>query len=149
MARLPDSAYSKPSYSGGSIIGLHQVESGVFCEKVVLVPFGILQVFHSVTLSTTGIVVSTNIQTVTGWSLANKDKNTVFVKIYDQITIPTIADIPIITIGVGPTNTAELALPFGLDFKVGLALRASLNPAFNDATPVIANTLSVNLFYTQ
>lgn len=150
MPRLPDSAYSKPSYSGGAIIGLHQETIGTFCEKVVLVPFGILIVFNSVTLDGTGIVVSTNIQTVTGWSIGNSAGINAFVKVYDQITPPNPAvDIPRLVIGVGAKGSNDIALPFGLDFKVGLAVLATGLPAYNDTTAVTPNTLSVNLFYTQ
>lgn len=150
MSRLPDSSYSKSSDSSGQIIGLHQVTVGTFCEKTALVPFGTLQVFTSVTLDGTGVVISTNIQTVTGWSFVNSGKITVFVKVYDQTTVPNpVTDIPLLVIGVGPGNTESLALPYGLDFVRGLAIRATNQPAFNDTSVIAANTLAVNLFYTQ
>ena len=75
-------------------------------------------------------------------------KSTVYIKFFDQIAAPnpTGGDVPLKTIGVELGVAADPQLPYGgIEFQHGIWMLITKNMADNDATPVVAGDVAVDV----
>lgn len=104
--------------------------------------------YRNINLGTTGQVVKAGPGHVYGWHLSNTGAAVVFVKVYNKATAPTGSDTPALTIPVPAGGIAQLAVPQGIAFAAGIALRASTAVADNDTSAPAANQVVANVWYS-
>jgi hypothetical protein len=84
---------------------------------------------------------------VAGWYISNTNAAVRYVKLYDKATAPTNGDTPKLTIGIPANSAANVMAPAGIDFTLGIGIRATTGVADNDTGAPTANDVVVNLFY--
>jgi hypothetical protein len=85
---------------------------------------------------------------VYGWYLANAAGYTVFFKLYNKASAPTVGtDTPFMTIPVPAGAAANVEFMRGVAMGTGVAFAITKLVADSDTTVVVANDLVVNLFY--
>ena len=82
-----------------------------------------------------------------GYYLFNAAAAVRFVKIYDHADAPTAGETPKLTIGLPAGSAANVSIPDGIEFAVGIGLRATTGVADNDTGAPSANDVVVNLWY--
>lgn len=109
-------------------------------------PIG-LETYSTLDLGVTGEVVKEQPGQLYGWYIANNAGAARFVKVYDQATEPTHADIPMLTLELPASAAANAFTALGIAFDYGIALRATTGVADDDTGAPSANDLVVNVFY--
>ncbi len=105
-------------------------------------------VFRDLDLDETGIIVKASPGMLFGWSIHNNAAGgtPIFVKLYNQATVPDENDTPIITLGVeGSIIPNELELSRGIIFSTGISVRCTTGTADTDTAG--ATTCIINLFF--
>lgn len=107
------------------------------------------QPYHKISASGTNAAVILNAPgTVTGWKIYNNAEYPVYVKLFNKATAPTLGtDTPQQTIGID-AGLGEVNPPGpGVSFTTGIAIAITKEIADDDATPVLADDCSVDIFY--
>lgn len=83
-----------------------------------------------------------------GWFIHNKNAATIYVKVYNKATAPTVGtDTPALTIPIPTGASANVEFLGGIEFTAGIGLGATTGVADNDTGAPGANDVIVNLFY--
>lgn len=78
----------------------------------------------------------------------NAKTTPVYLKLYDETTVPVSTDTPKKTIYLPATSAFAIDFPAGVDFANGLGFRLTAGVADNDATALVAgDILALNLDY--
>jgi hypothetical protein len=105
-------------------------------------------VYRRVGLSSTGLLIRGSATTVYGWHLANISAATVFVKLYNMATAPTVGThTPHMTIFVPSSQAVQVSVPQGVAFGTGLGIGATTGMLDNNTTAPSANSVLANIFY--
>lgn len=102
---------------------------------------------RTITVSSTGVAIATGERRVSMISLSNSDAAAVWVKLYDKATAPTSADTPIQNYLVPAGGAYAIPFPDGLQFSLGIGIRAVTGFADNDTTSPTASKVAVSLAY--
>lgn len=85
---------------------------------------------------------------VYGWYVANSAAYTVFLKLYNKASAPTVgSDTPLMTIPIPAGAAANVEFANGIAFATGIAYATTKLVADADTTVLIANDLVFNLLY--
>ena len=136
---------------GGGVIALDVNLAGSSSGATVsLVPAtsGGCSVYRNINMGATGAAIKASAGQLYGWYLSNRNSTTVvYVKIYDKGSAPSSADTPIYTLAVPAGSAANVAFPNGVQFALGIGIRATTGVADNDNTGPSANDVIVNVNY--
>ncbi len=72
-----------------------------------------------------------------------------YIKLYDKATAGTSSDTPFRTYCIGASQGANLSIDKGINFDLGLSIRATTGVADNDTGAPGANEVTVNIGYRQ
>lgn len=102
-------------------------------------------------LTTTASTNSNNIKstpgTVTGILINNTSGSTIYVKLYDKATAPTVGtDTPILVIPVAATTASNFPLNSSINFSLGIGIAVTGGAADTDTTNVSANSYVTVLY---
>jgi hypothetical protein len=98
--------------------------------------------------STNATSVKASAGQVFGWYLANAAAYTVFFKLYNKASAPTVGtDTPFMTIPVPAGSAANVEFMRGLAMGTGVAFATTKLVADADTTVLVANDLVINLLY--
>lgn len=109
---------------------------------------GGLATYRNLDLNETGVLVKGAPGQVFGYYLFNASAATVFIKLYNKATAPTVGtDTPVMTIGLPAGQAANNEWANGIQFPLGIGIGATTGVADNDTTGPGANELVANLLY--
>lgn len=104
--------------------------------------------YRNLDVGTTGAVVKAAPGEIGGWFISNSNSSSgMFLKIYDKATAATSSDTPKITIYIPASGAANLLGNSGIDFQLGISIRATTGVADNDTGAPSANNVIANIFY--
>lgn len=106
-----------------------------------------LLTYRNLDAQTTGSVVKAFKGGVFEITVSNANAAARFLKLYDKATAPTAADTPIRTYYLPPLSLTPIPTPDGINFELGISLRASTGVADSDNTAPTANDVIVNIGY--
>lgn len=109
---------------------------------------GGLSVYRNIDIDETGQVIKSSPGTVSWYHFWNAHAtDTVYVKLYNKATTPTNSDTPKLTIPVGASGGANVAIPHSLGFDTGIGIRATTGLADNSTGAPATNQCIVNIGY--
>jgi len=103
--------------------------------------------YRSISVLATGLLVQGARTRLGGYYVSNTGAATAFLKFYDKATAGAATDTPVMTLAIPAASAANLMLGPGVQFDLGLSVRAVTGVADADTTAVGANEVIVNLFY--
>jgi len=103
--------------------------------------------YRNLNVQITGSVVKASAGGIFDLTMCNTNAAIRYVKIYDKATAPTSSDTPIRTYSLPPSSTVVVPVTDGIDFTLGISLRASTGVADADNTAPSANDVIVNIGY--
>lgn len=106
-----------------------------------------LLTYRNLNVQTTGAVIKANAGGIFDLVMSNANAAIRYVKLYDKATAPTASDTPIRTYLLPPSSTVVVPVTDGIDFILGISIRASTLVADNDNTAPSANDVLVNIGY--
>lgn len=106
-----------------------------------------LLTYRSLSVLATGQVIKAYAGSVISMYISNTAATVNYLKFYDKATAPDETDTPILTLPI-PATTVVAHNPLdGIDFTVGISIRATTGVADNDTTAPSANDVVVNIHY--
>ena len=106
-----------------------------------------LLTYRNLNVQTTGSVIKAFAGAIFDLTMSNANATVRYVKLYDKATAPTASDTPVRTYLLPPTSTIVVPVTDGIDYLVGISIRASTLVADNDNTAPSANDVIVNIGY--
>ncbi len=106
-----------------------------------------LLTYRNINVQTTGSIVKAFAGGIFDLTVSNANAAIRYLKIYDKATAPTASDVPMRTYLIPPTSTIVIPVTDGIQFLVGISIRASTLVADNDNTAPTANDVIVNIGY--
>lgn len=106
-----------------------------------------LLTYRNLDAQITGSIVKASAGGIFDLSVSNSNAAARFLKLYNLATAPTAASVPIRTYYLPPLSLTPISIPDGINFTVGISLRASTLVADNDNTAPTANDVVVNIGY--
>ena len=103
--------------------------------------------YRNINLGVTGVVIKAAKGQIFGGILCNNASAARFVKLYDKVTAPTTSDTPTQTIELQANQTLPLQVGQGIEYLLGIGIRASNLVADNDNTAPSTNDVVVNIFW--
>lgn len=109
---------------------------------------GGLSLYRNINLVATGVSIKGSAGQVKWYYIANNAATARFVKLYDKASAPTVGtDTPVLTLEIPSGSAANVSVPDGLQFTLGIGIGATQLVADNDTTAPSANDLVVNIGY--
>lgn len=106
-----------------------------------------LLTYRNLDAQITGSIVKASKGGVFEITVSNSNAAARFLKLYNKATAPTAADTPVRTYYLPPLSLTPIVTPDGINFELGISLRASTLVADNDNTAPSANDVVVNIGY--
>ena len=104
--------------------------------------------FHLVSAATTNpSVIKNQPGRVLGWYIYNNNAAAMKVAFHNLASAPTAGANVLMSLIIPPTSGANVSLPEGIKFSVGIGLTTTAGIADADATAVGLNDLNINIFY--
>ena len=82
-----------------------------------------------------------------GWVVTNLDATTIYLKLYDKATAPLYTDTPKLTIPIATADIAAIEVMGGIDFTLGIGVRATTGIADADTTGPGTNEVAGQILY--
>lgn len=96
----------------------------------------------------TGDLVITGPKQCFGWVFTNLDATTIYLKLYDKATAPTVGtDTPKLTIPIATLGISVVEFVGGIDFTLGIGIGATTGVADNNAVGPGANEVVGQILY--
>jgi hypothetical protein len=107
---------------------------------------GGLSIYKNLDVNNVGQVIKGSTGQVYTIHAINRDNDEGFLKLYNKATAPTAADVPVMTIPIGPTsgnqeNSVDIETDIGYAFSLGIGIRATKGLADGDNTNTDANAI--------
>lgn len=106
-----------------------------------------LLTFRSIDTNHTGQVVKAARGGVFSMYISNTGMAAAYVKLYNKATAPTSSDVPTHTLCLQPAQSITWTPNDGIDFNVGISVRATTEVADNGNTSPGTNEVVVNIEY--
>ena len=82
-----------------------------------------------------------------GWSITNLDATTIYLKLYDKATAPASTDTPKLTIPIATGVISVVEIMGGIEFKLGIGVRATTSIADDHNVGPGANEVAGQILY--
>lgn len=106
------------------------------------------QIYKNIDVDESGDSAVAHICQLFGILATNLDGTTIYLKIYNKATAPTVGtDTPVMTIPIPTLQTIEPVWAGGIDFSAGIGVGATTGVADNDTTGPGANETVITLLY--
>jgi hypothetical protein len=104
--------------------------------------------FHLVSAAGTNpSVVKNSPGTVNGWYIYNSNGSARKVTFHNIATIPSAGSGVVYSLVIPPLSAANVSLPDGITFTIGIGITTVTGISDSDASPVALNDLTINIFY--
>ncbi len=98
--------------------------------------------------TTNSTLVKTGAAQFFGLQVFNASAAVRYLKFYNKATAPTVGtDVPAFVVGIAPGGRADITLPTGIDFSLGLGYATTTLVADSDTTAVAANDIVGSISY--
>lgn len=105
--------------------------------------------YRNINVGTTGAVVAANPACIYEYYFYNSGAAKAYVKLYNKATAGTSSDTPLRTYCIGAAQGANLYMDKGIEFPLGISIRATTGVADNDTGAPGANEVTVNIGYRK
>lgn len=103
--------------------------------------------YRNLSMSTTGALLKTGASQIFSVIVWNNASAVRYLKFYDKATAGTASDVPVLTIGLTPMALNTISVGQGIQFLLGLSVRATNLVADNDTTAPTTNDVVLNVEY--
>jgi len=104
--------------------------------------------YHLVSAASTNpSVIKASGGTVNGWYIYNSNGSARKVAFHNIATTPTAGSGVVYSLVIPPLSAANVSLPDGINFTIGISITTTTGLADSDATAVASNDLIINIFY--